>query len=551
MPLITLVAEALSRDDGEGSAKQNGGMSFGQAMMLVRMMRLLRILRLVKLVKSVRPLYILVTSMVAACQGVAWVLVLTLVVLYALGIMSTRLIGHGMLLPREADIPEHVIKPFLTVPDSMFTLFRVMSGSPSDDEAHALDALMVELPTIKFAFVFFMITSSWTLLSILTAVVSENMISTTGEQEYEMKLASDEEDRAHLTNELRELFEIIDISGDGHVDKNELHTFLSCKENAVRCAKSCRVPVRYIKDVFEHLSVDGKPVNMTDFTQCLIESSKTATERSIMRIEALLKSNSSLATEACKNNVDSKMDGAPSSVLKLLDSFDQKLGKQHELLLDGFHSNDKVVKEAAHLLGQISGAMQEMHRALGLLSANSHFIPEHNRTVPFTTMDQQPTNMLDPSTEAHLAKNSYYQCHNLSCIQAMTAEQATPRTLSESLVQEYDEALESLKLRVDQLLYGASTELITAQAECASLDEIQTCGQGAAEGIEIGELLSGRSPSSMSTTPTIKVDETQLHHTSASCNSICRSSSSPGLSSSCENILDSGSASASCINTCR
>lgn len=40
------------------------------------------------------------------------------------------------------------------------------------------------------AFVFFMVTSSWTLLSILTAVVSENMISTTSGQEKEILLMS-------------------------------------------------------------------------------------------------------------------------------------------------------------------------------------------------------------------------------------------------------------------------------------------------------------------------------------------------------------------------
>ena len=88
------------------------------------------------------------------------------------------------------------------VPDSMFTLFRVMSGAQSDSESAALDSawdsktcpillhksvsgtgwykarepsqgIMDNIPTFKFAFVFFMVTSSWTLLSILTAVVAK------------------------------------------------------------------------------------------------------------------------------------------------------------------------------------------------------------------------------------------------------------------------------------------------------------------------------------------------------------------------------------------
>merc|ERR1719235_2074530 len=106
-------------------------MKLSQVMMLMRMLRLMRILRLVKLVKSVRPLFILVTCMLAAFQGVAWVLVLTVVTLYAAGIMATRLLGHGLLFPPDQPVPEGV-KVFRTVPDSMFTLFRVMSGAQSD-----------------------------------------------------------------------------------------------------------------------------------------------------------------------------------------------------------------------------------------------------------------------------------------------------------------------------------------------------------------------------------------------------------------------------------
>ena len=39
--------------------------------------------------------------------------------------------------------------------------------------ASLLQDIMESIPTFKFAFVFFMVTSSWTLLSILTAVASQ------------------------------------------------------------------------------------------------------------------------------------------------------------------------------------------------------------------------------------------------------------------------------------------------------------------------------------------------------------------------------------------
>merc|ERR1719276_283772 len=100
----------------------------------------------------------------------------------------------------------------------MFLLFKVMNGVLSDTDAEAIDTLMGKMPTLKFALVFFMITSSWTLLSILTAVVSENMISTTRDQEEELRLAFAEEERQSRMQTLRELFHEMDLSCDGTVD---------------------------------------------------------------------------------------------------------------------------------------------------------------------------------------------------------------------------------------------------------------------------------------------------------------------------------------------
>merc|ERR1719326_1750750 len=102
--MVKILAKSFS--NGEGTGHKAKGMKLSQVMMLMRMLRLMRILRLVKLVKSVRPLFILVTGVIAAFQGVFWVLVLTIVVLYAAGILATRLLGHGLLFPPGQPPPE-------------------------------------------------------------------------------------------------------------------------------------------------------------------------------------------------------------------------------------------------------------------------------------------------------------------------------------------------------------------------------------------------------------------------------------------------------------
>mmetsp|Transcript_65503 Transcript_65503/g.153251 ORF Transcript_65503/g.153251 Transcript_65503/m.153251 type:complete len:659 (-) Transcript_65503:50-2026(-) len=334
VPLVNVARKSFQGGQGERqSSKRAHGVNVGQLMMLMRLLRLLRILRLAKLVKSVRPLYILVVSVTAAVQGVVWVLVLTVVTLYAMGILTTRLIGHKMIFPaddEDAESLKELTTPFRTVPDSMFTLFRVMSGAQSDSESAALDHIMESIPTFKFAFVFFMVTSSWTLLSILTAVVSENMISTTSSQEKEIQLMSEEEDRKRHIQDLKELFKEINTRGDGIVREKDLMHFLSIPDNAYETAKMCRVPVRHVQEVMKTLSINQEVIHMEEFVECLLDVGNPVTEKSTMRLEALhLETRTQsqrqwqAVEEVCQslmNNKDRHADGGGDQISKLMQS---------------------------------------------------------------------------------------------------------------------------------------------------------------------------------------------------------------------------------------
>uniref|UniRef100_A0A6V0K7Z6 EF-hand domain-containing protein n=1 Tax=Zooxanthella nutricula TaxID=1333877 RepID=A0A6V0K7Z6_9DINO len=283
--LANLFLKAMS----EGTSSHAAHIHLGQFIILMRMLRLMRILRLVKLVKSVRPLYMLVTGVLAAVQGVFWVLVLTVFVLYALGILATRLIGHKFMFPPGVDIDPSVVAPWETVPVSMFTLFRVMSGAASDDEAESIDALMKKLPQVKFMFVFFMVTSSWTLLSILTAVVSENMISTTGQQEEEFRLANAEKEREIKTESLMALFSDVDADKSGSIDIQELTAFVNDDDLCGQASRLVQVPKRDIKELVHiiHAS-NGDRVELSHFVGCLIDLPAPVTERGVLKLESQL-----------------------------------------------------------------------------------------------------------------------------------------------------------------------------------------------------------------------------------------------------------------------
>lgn len=330
------MATEIRNDESDGRPrKKSSGIGAGQGMMLMRMLRLLRILRLVKMVRAVRPLYNLVMGMCASLQGIFWVLVLSITVLYALGIVATRLVGHGMLFPG-GEAPEIVAGPFATVPDSMFTLFRYMSSLPSAEEAQAVDELMHRVPVVRFSFVFFMVTSSWTLLSILTAVVSDSLITTTAKQEAELRLACAEEDREEHTHELCALFQVIDVGGKGNVTPDDLEDFLKHKDNSLNCARMCRVNVRDVKDVLNTLMLQSDEVTISQFVEGVLDMSKPAQEKSVKRLEAKI---NILESKVCE--MIGELGGAVESIQKEIrlavvnmtteyrKGFDSPLGSPH------------------------------------------------------------------------------------------------------------------------------------------------------------------------------------------------------------------------------
>jgi hypothetical protein len=185
-----------------------GKSSLGQFMMILRLARLLRILRLVRLIKSIPPLYTLVVGIIQAMQGRIWVMVLTIVVLYAIGLLCVKLIGHGLVFGGEA--PMEVQEIFPTVTQACFVLFKAMNGDWA-----AIEPLFEVMKVSEAFFMAYMVISSWAILSILMAVVSENLLNATEHhrEEEEEEERRRREERSEV--KLKELF--------NKADKDEVH----------------------------------------------------------------------------------------------------------------------------------------------------------------------------------------------------------------------------------------------------------------------------------------------------------------------------------------
>lgn len=353
---------------GHSIGKTQHQSSSGQMVVLMRMLRLLRILRLAKLVKAVRPLYVLVASIVAALQGVAWVFLLTLTLLYAMAIVTTRLAGHGLIWPNGNE-PEEIMQSFRTVADSMFTLFRLMTGMPSETEQVAVDQLMDSLPFTRFSFIFFVVSSTWILLSTLTAVISENMITTAQQQKQELALASADEDHENRIQQLQELF---DFMAEEDLREEDLARILENKEFATRVALSCRVTVKETEAVLKALHRESAVVTKDMFVDHLLSVSEPCTEKTILQLEARI-------TEF-QRRTESALSGLSSDL--------RQRSKFEEALVERVTSSlDQVLKVNSLDAAQICTSLRELLQ--GQADLEQRIVTGFNGSLDLTILDPE------------------------------------------------------------------------------------------------------------------------------------------------------------------
>jgi len=259
----------------------------GDLLLLIRMLRLLRILRLLRLVKAVRPLYLLALGIMEAMQSMFWVLVLTMVSLYTVGILMTRIVGHGAVVEHPDDIPDAARGLFSTVPNSMFTLFVIMNG----EEWRRVEPLLAQYWGMKAVFVAFTIFSSWALLSVMTGVVSDNMISAKKSQNQKDDAMTGER-RMRIERVLHEFVMVADASGTQRLTKERYAMMLDIpfyvrklQEAAPNCSP------KDLRDLFVWLDADSKTgeVGPEEFVRGFHTLSEPLTGKALLHVDAEVK----------------------------------------------------------------------------------------------------------------------------------------------------------------------------------------------------------------------------------------------------------------------
>jgi len=286
LPAVAFIQSALSG----GSQGQNPRTS-SEVLTILKMMRLLRVLRLVRLLRTIKPLYQLLTGIIEALMAMQYVMVLTVLVLYAGAITWTTLIGHG-LLTGHSEEEEEDEKYFKSVPESLFSLFKLMNGDTSVVER------VTRTPFGQLMFAAFTVLSNWAVLAILTSVVSDNMASSSAKAAQEDAELQKQTEQAMRAERILGLFRDVDSDGSGAITTEECRAMLDDRVRCDRLQDATKLSHRAIEFIFEYLEQPnnlsvgrlagyrGKIIMYEDFLSHVDDSAVPADRRSLMHLTA-------------------------------------------------------------------------------------------------------------------------------------------------------------------------------------------------------------------------------------------------------------------------
>lgn len=187
---------------------------------LLRITRIIRIVRLVRVVRFVRALRTLVYSIVVTLKSLLWALLLLLIINYIFGIVFTQAVTHQ--IENQTEIDQFVMLYWSSLPRSMFTLFKTVSGGVTwQDAAYPLSRMHWSCVPLFIIYVSFM---QFAMINVLTGVFCQSAIESAN-HDYEVVAQSQLANMEMYARKLQELFSSIDrdSSGDITIDEFEQH----------------------------------------------------------------------------------------------------------------------------------------------------------------------------------------------------------------------------------------------------------------------------------------------------------------------------------------
>jgi uncharacterized coiled-coil protein SlyX len=196
---IMPVVKSYQTEEGENSQLSQ--------LSILRLLRLLRLTRMVRLMRAVPELVTLIKGMAKAGRSVGSTLLLLIIVLYVFGIIFAGMLGN---VPAE-ECPDCKMM-FGNITKSMFTLF--LAGTLLDNVTAVLMNFRDTHTGMLFAFLIYVLMSSFTILNMLIGVLCE-VVSAVAAEEGEKAMVLDTQGK------LRQVYLMGDEDGSGTISHDE------------------------------------------------------------------------------------------------------------------------------------------------------------------------------------------------------------------------------------------------------------------------------------------------------------------------------------------
>mmetsp|Transcript_126429 Transcript_126429/g.369408 ORF Transcript_126429/g.369408 Transcript_126429/m.369408 type:complete len:508 (+) Transcript_126429:64-1587(+) len=191
-------------------------------------LRLLRLFRAIRIFKLLPKLTQFLNALLSMLMAFVWVFLVLFLFLLASAMFLNHLVKRDAILDQ---VPESTLSAeekaaseaqFQNVLVSIFTLFRVVT---QDNWNHIAWPLTTSDPIMRLFFVVFIAFASWTLISVLTGVASDEMIAATTNRKELERLEQERRQKAFIEF-LRKSFYDADSDGNGLLDKEEFEDMM-------------------------------------------------------------------------------------------------------------------------------------------------------------------------------------------------------------------------------------------------------------------------------------------------------------------------------------
>jgi len=305
---------------------------------MLRSLRLMRLLRMLRVFKMFSQLMTFVNALGSMVGMFVWIFSVLFMFQLCCAIVLTHLVGHAEALGGrgflESHHPEHlddVRNYFKDVGSSMFTLFRLTTTDNWLDIAGPLIAID---PWWRVFFVLFIAFSSWTMISVLTAVASDKMLAATTDRK-ESELRQQEQRHLLFMDFLGESFKKADQDGNELLDREEFALLIKNSDVQAKMQKHGinLSEAEFIK-AWEMLDIDESgELTIDEFVTGLSYLQERLTTKHVVNVDYSLKR----ATKRCEGYMD-----------RINTSMEQVV-KQNEEILGRLSK-----KERSHEQGQLS-----------------------------------------------------------------------------------------------------------------------------------------------------------------------------------------------------